>query len=76
MHIRPICTIHIATDSTFGLVCVLSVIGPWHSAMTTALLAARVEVADSDGLATAILPFNLNIGVVHHYHFSQHLGHR
>ena len=32
MHISPICSVHIATDGTFGLVCVLSVIGPRHSA--------------------------------------------
>ncbi len=36
-----------------------------HSAMTAALLAVRVEVANFYGLIAAILPLNLYIGLVH-----------
>jgi hypothetical protein len=42
-----------------------------HPAVTATLLAVRIEVADFDGLAAAILPFNLNIGFVHHDRFSR-----
>ena len=34
MHIGSICTIHIAADGTFGLVCILSMIGPRNCAVT------------------------------------------
>ena len=71
VHVRPIGSIYIATEGTFGLVCILSMIGPWHSAMTATLLPVKIEVADFDGLAAAILPFNLNIGFVHTDSFSQ-----
>jgi hypothetical protein len=50
-------------------------IGSRHSAMTATLLAVRIVVADFDGLAAAILPFNLNIGFIHADLFSQRSGH-
>jgi len=65
VHVGSICSIHIATDGTFGLVRILPMIGPRHSAMTAALLAVRIQVADFYGLAAAFLPLNLHIGVVH-----------
>ena len=65
MHVGSICTIHKATDGTFGLVCILIMIGPSYSAMTTSLLAVKIEIADFDTLTTAIMPFNLRIGFVH-----------
>jgi len=36
-----------------------------HSAMAAALLAVRVEVANFYGIAVAVLPLNLYIGLVH-----------
>jgi hypothetical protein len=39
--------------------------------MTATLLAVRIVVADFDGLAAAILAFNLNIGFIHTDLFSQ-----
>ena len=71
VHVRSICPIHIATDGTFGLVCILSMIGPRYSAITATLLAVRIEVTDFDGLTAAIQPFNLNIGFIHGDRFSQ-----
>lgn len=71
-HIRPVCSIHIATDSTFGFVCILSMIGPRHSAMTAALLAMWIEVADLDGLAVPIQPFNRPIDFIHTDLLSKH----
>ena len=65
VHVGSICSIHIATDGTFGLVRILPMIGPRHSAMTAALLAVRIQVADFYGLAAAFLPLNLHIDVVH-----------
>ena len=65
VHVGSICSIHIATDGTFGLVRILPMIGPRHSAMTAALLAVRIQVADFYGFAAAFLPLNLYIGVVH-----------
>ena len=75
-HIRPVCSIHIATESTFGFVCILSMIGPRDSAMTTALLAMRIEVADLDGLAVPIQPFNWPIDIIHTDLLSKNLGRR
>ncbi len=65
VHVGSICSIHIATDGTLGLVRILLMIGPRNAAMTTALLAVRIQVADFYGLAAAFLPFNLHIDVVH-----------
>jgi hypothetical protein len=74
-HVGSICSIHIATDGTFGLVRILPMIGPRHSAMTAALLAVRIQVADFYGLAAAFMPLNLHIGVVHIVPLSQRTGH-
>ncbi len=65
IHVGPICSIHIATNGTFGFVCILPMIGSLKSAMTAALLAVRVEVANFHGLTAAVLPLNLHIGLVH-----------
>ena len=65
VHVGSICSIHIATDGTLGLVRILPMIGPRNAAMTAALLAVRIQVADFYGLAAAFLPFNLHIDVVH-----------
>lgn len=73
VHVGSICSIHIATDGTFGLVRILPMIGPRHSAMTAALLAVRIQVADFYGLAAAFLSLNLVIGVVHIDLLSQRL---
>ena len=40
-------------------------VGSLNSAMTAALLAVRVEVANFYGLTAAVLPLNLHIGLVH-----------
>ncbi len=65
MHVGSICSIHIATDGTLGLVSILPMIVPWNAAMTAALLAVRIQVADFYGLAAAFLPLNWHIDVVH-----------
>jgi len=65
MHIGSICAIYIAADGTFGLVCILSMIGPQNSTMPAALLAVRIEVANFYRLADSVLPLNLHIDIVH-----------
>ncbi len=52
-------------SGTLGLVRILPMIGPRNAAMTAALLAVRIQVADFYGLAAPFLPFNLHIDVVH-----------
>ena len=42
--------------------------------MTAALLAVKIKIADFDGFAAGILPFNLDIGFVHTYFFFQRPG--
>jgi hypothetical protein len=49
-------------------------IGPLYAAMTAALLAVRIEIADFDALTAAILPINLKVGFVHSDHSSQRAG--
>jgi len=46
IHVGPICSIHIATNGTLGFECILPMAGSLNSAMTAALLAVRVEVAN------------------------------
>jgi hypothetical protein len=46
-------------------------VGSLNSAMPTALLAVRVEVAYFDGIAASILPLDYQVGVSHMYPFSQ-----
>jgi len=41
-------------------------VGARHPTMAATLLAIRVEVADFDRLAVAILPLNLYFGLVNH----------
>jgi len=65
VHVSSICSIHIATNGTLGLVRILSMIGPRNAAMTAVLLAVGIQVADFYGLAATFLPFNLYIDVVH-----------
>jgi hypothetical protein len=48
-------------------------IGLLYSTMTTALLTVRIEIADFDTLAAAILPFNLKVSFVHSDYSSQPL---
>ena len=74
MHIGSVCSIHIVTDGTFGLVCILPMIGPRNSTMTAALLAVRIIVTNFYGLAATLLPLNWHIDVVHIYLPSQRLG--
>ena len=65
VHVGPVCSVHIPTNGAFGLICILPMIGPGHFAMTAALLAVRIEVANFYGLTAAFLPLNLHIGFVH-----------
>jgi len=74
MHIGSICSIHIATDGTFGLVCILPMIGPRNSAMTAALLAVRIKVTNFYGLFATFPPLNWHIDIVHIYLPSQRSG--
>jgi hypothetical protein len=71
VHVSSICPIHKATDGTFGLVCILIMIGTRYSAMTAALLAVKIEIANFDALTSAIMPLNLRIGIFHINHSSQ-----
>jgi hypothetical protein len=68
MHVRSVCSIHIATVSAFGFEGILSMIGPRDSTMTTTLLTIRIEVANFKSLPTTILPFNMNISFFHAYY--------
>jgi hypothetical protein len=65
VHVGSICSIHIATDGTLGLVRILLMIGPRNAAMAAALLAVKIQVADFYRFAAAFLPFNLYIDAVH-----------
>ncbi len=65
VHVGSICSIHIATDGTLGLVRILPMIGPRNAAMTAALLVVRIQVADFYRLVAAFLPLNLHIDAVH-----------
>ena len=58
MHIGSICSIPMATDGTFSLVCILAMISPRNSTMTAALLAVRIQVTNFYRLAAAFLPLN------------------
>lgn len=71
VHVSSICPIHKATDGTFGLVCILIIIGPRYFAMTAALLTIKIEIANFDALTAATMPFNLRIGIFHINRFSQ-----
>jgi hypothetical protein len=46
-------------------------IGSRHAAMATTLLTVRIQIANFDGFAAAILPINLNVDFVHGDYFSQ-----
>src|SRR4030042_1637062 len=54
VHVGPVCSINIPTNGTFGFICILPMIGPRHSAMTAALLAVNIEVADFYGFTDAV----------------------
>lgn len=58
VHVGSICSIHIATDGTLGLVRILPMISPRNAAMPTTLLAVRIEVAYFYGIAASILPLD------------------
>lgn len=65
MHIRSVCSIHIAAIGTFSFVSILTVISPRHSAMATTLLTVSIEVSNFYGITTPIMPFNRFVNVIH-----------
>jgi hypothetical protein len=68
MHVRSVCSVHIATVSAFGFEGILAKISPRNSTMTATLLSMRIEVANFESLPTTILPFNMNISFFHAYY--------
>ena len=65
VHVRSIRSIHVPADGAFGFVCVLAVISPRHTAMTVALLAVWIKVADFNGLAVSVAPHDMSLGIFH-----------